>query len=506
VAYVKMNFSRSALEGLPPAPAGKRAYYSDTKEPGLLLCVTGAGTKSFQVYSKINGRPVRVTLGRFSPSLADSVELPRDCSHNDFLANNPELNVRMSRALAARVKIDLKAGVNPADTKRAKRGEPTLGELFEEYVERHLIPLKKKRITDTREDFERYLGQLPTTPRKKHGQERRKAAGSVNWQNRPIGNVTKADLQRVILDLSRETGIYAANHALGLMKAMYNKAIEWELFNGRNPAVGIAKFKTRTRERFLQTDELPRFFNSVAEEPSQDVRDYILLSLLTGARKRNVISMRWADVIIERATWTIEGAESKNNDQMVIPLMPEAVEILRSRKPSGAAMFVFPGRGKSGHMEDPKGGWRRVLDRDELTQLTKRINDAGHEFVWPAPLVKGRNDKRRKLESMEAALVRARTLAAQLKIDTTGARIKDLRIHDMRRTLGSWQAATGASLVVIGKSLGHKDHASTQIYSRLNLDPVRDSMQTATRALLAAGGVLPTAEVVPIKKKKANGA
>jgi hypothetical protein len=76
------------------------------------------------------------------------------------------------------------------------------------------------------------------------------------------------------------------------------------------------------------------------------------------------------------------------------------------------------------------------------------------------------------------------------------------RIPDKRRTMNSWQAATGASLVVIGKSLRHKDTASTMIYSRLNLDPVRDSMQTATRAMLAAGGLLPTAEITPINRAK----
>ena len=61
-------------------------------------------------------------------------------------------------------------------------------------------------------------------------------------------------------------------------------------------------------------------------------------------------------------------------------------------------------------------------------------------------------------------------------------------------------AATGASLVVIGKSLGHKSTQATEVYSRLNLDPVRDSMQTATRAMLAAGGLIQTAEIVPLKK------
>lgn len=504
MAYEKINFSRAALAGLPAAPAGKRTYYSDAKEPGLLLCVTAAGSKSFQVYVKVGGRPVRVTLGRFNSTLADSIELPKDCGHNDFLANSPELNIRMARALAARVKIDLKAGVNPADTKRAKRSEITLAELFEEYVDRHLIPHKKRGIEASRESFQRYFGALPDQPRKRHGKPREKTKGSVNWQNRPIGNITKAEMQRLILDLGREGSHSAANRALVLIRSMYNRAIEWGLFDKANPAAGIKKFKMRSRERFLHSDELPRFFNAVAQEANKDIRDYILLSLLTGARKSNVLGMRWADVNLDRALWTVRGEESKNGDPMVLPLMPEAVEILRNRKPEEAAEFVFPGRGKGGHLQGAKAGWQRVLDRAELNELTKRIQDAGHRFEWPAPrqkVIGPRGRTRGPLyESLTASLARARETAAALKIDTNGARLDDLRIHDMRRTLGSWQAATGASLVVIGKSLGHKSTQATEVYSRLNLDPVRDSMQTATRAMLAAGGLIPTAEVVPLKK------
>ena len=64
------------------------------------------------------------------------------------------------------------------------------------------------------------------------------------------------------------------------------------------------------------------------------------------------------------------------------------------------------------------------------------------------------------------------------------AEIENLRIHDIRRTLGSYQAITGASLHVIGKSLGHKSSISTQIYARLTTDPVRASMETATNKML----------------------
>lgn len=500
MAYQKINFSRTAIAGLPAAPAGKRVYYSDTKEPGLTLCITPTGTKSFQVYTKQNGRPVRATLGRFSPSLADSVELPRECTHNHFLASAPELNVRMARSLAALVKIDLRAGINPADTKRAKRDELTLGELFDEYESRHLIPQGRKRIKEVREDFERYLGEMPNTPRKPRGALRVKSPASVNWQHRKISTITKAHVQKLMADLGQVLGKYAANHAHKILCAMFNKAIEWDLFNKENPAAGVPKFKVKSRERFLRADELPRFFASVAEESSEDVREYVLLSLLTGSRKTNVLSMRWADVNLERAEWHLPDTETKNGDSLTIPLLPEAIEILKGRKPEKPVEFVFPGRGASGHLADAKAGWKRILDRDEVNQLTLRIQAAGTAFEWPIIKAKGPKDKSRKIETLTESLARARAVAAELNIDTTGARLSDLRRHDLRRTLGSWQAATGASLVVIGKSLGHKNMASTQIYSRLDIDPVRDAMQTATSAIFAAGGLLPKAEIIPIKK------
>jgi hypothetical protein len=71
------------------------------------------------------------------------------------------------------------------------------------------------------------------------------------------------------------------------------------------------------------------------------------------------------------------------------------------------------------------------------------------------------------------------------------AGLKDVRIHDLRRTLGSWQAAGGTSLPIIGKGLGHRSLASTGVYTRLNLDPVRESMNRATQAMLGALAVSP---------------
>jgi integrase len=71
------------------------------------------------------------------------------------------------------------------------------------------------------------------------------------------------------------------------------------------------------------------------------------------------------------------------------------------------------------------------------------------------------------------------------------AKLTDVRIHDLRRTLGSWQAASGTSLQIIGKSLGHGSIQSTQVYAYLRMAPVRESVQNATAAMLTAAKITP---------------
>ena len=68
------------------------------------------------------------------------------------------------------------------------------------------------------------------------------------------------------------------------------------------------------------------------------------------------------------------------------------------------------------------------------------------------------------------------------------AGIDGVRPHDLRRTLGSWMAAGGFSLPVIGKALSHRSQAATAVYARMNLDPVRGAVQTAADSMLEAGG------------------
>jgi integrase len=153
--------------------------------------------------------------------------------------------------------------------------------------------------------------------------------------------------------------------------------------------------------------------------------------------------MQWKDINLKREEWRIK--ETKTGTPQTVTLSPEALTVLRNRKPSEPTTFVFPGEGSSGHLIEPKKGWKRILER---------------------------------------------------------AGIDDLRIHDLRRTLGSWQAKTGASLAIIGKSLNHKNPSTTAIYARLDQEPIRESVNTATSAMMAAAGLKKTSKVVAIRKGK----
>lgn len=59
----------------------------------------------------------------------------------------------------------------------------------------------------------------------------------------------------------------------------------------------------------------------------------------------------------------------------------------------------------------------------------------------------------------------------------TQADVKDVRIHDLRRTLGSWLAANRYGLPLIGRVLNHSQPSATAIYARLDLEPVRAALE-----------------------------
>lgn len=259
-------------------------------------------------------------------------------------------------------------------------------------------------------------------------------------KNTKLSQIARDDVKRLHASATKKSPA-SANRALAIVSSVFNYAIdELGVYGGSNPAAKIKKNFEAPRDRFAQKDELPRLIAAMAEDP---LGDFFLLALLTGARRSNLQAMRKSEVDLDEGVWWLP--MTKNGTSQNVTLSPEAVAVLRKIVDATDSEFVFPGTGKTGHLVEPKKAWARILKKAELD---------------------------------------------------------DLRIHDLRRTLGSWQAKTGASLTIIGKSLNHKTHQATAIYARLDLDPVRASVNTATAAMLQAAGVKKTAQVKRIKEGK----
>ncbi|MGZ3236855.1 MAG: tyrosine-type recombinase/integrase [Burkholderiaceae bacterium] len=437
-----LNFTKSALTAATP-PLSGRIYLKDEKTRGLILDVQSSGTKTFQVYRKFNGKPKRIVLGRFNPELAESRDLPLGTDPLSMIGNNAELNVRTARKLADAANASLDRGIDPASTAREARlkheRELTLRQAFDYYFSDHLIAHEKRSAVMIKDDFARYLGTVPPGQKKPRGKEKIKSAGAVDWERRKLSSISQDDVRKMLVSVKDKTGLRTANRILVMLRSIYNKMIEWKLYTGDNPCAGIQKFKENSHERYLTWEEAPRFWNALEKINHPDFKDFVLLSLFTGARRENVLSMRWQDLNLQERIWTVPGQFSKNGSPLKIPIVDMSCEILEKRKKAAVDCqvnsgtqnetnpFIFPADSKSGYMSPPNKRWKALL---------------------------------------------------------SDAKIENFRLHDLRHTLGTYAANGNTSGAIIGKMLGHKTSQATGRYMHVGDFTAKTGMEKAVGTIM----------------------
>ena len=418
----------------------------------MQLRVSSSGVKTFSLYRRTKGgKPSRVTLGRF-----------------------PDMTVEQARRQASVVNAEIEVGADPAAVKRAHKGEPTFEACFDDFLDKKRTRQSNPLSDSTKRDYKDLL---------------RLHCGSIKATR--MSQITRAKINELHGAVTRK-GAAQANKCIAMISAVFSFAIDREIYSGSNPATRIQKNVATERERFAQPDELPYLFRAISQS---SLTDFFWLALMTGARRDNLQSMSWRDLNLIDAVWRIP--RTKNGEPLSVPLVPEAVSLLTrlKKKAKRGEVYVFPGEGKTGHLVEPKTAWLSVLKRASLFRLLdvmlqdKALTQGGYKEAHEAAE-----------KILYLAVRKYHRIAIDAGIDPKDYAIDDLRIHDLRRTFGSWQNRMGANQSIIGKSLGHKTSRATQIYTRLDMDPVRQSVEAGTTAMLVAAGVKKT----PASEDKTN--
>jgi integrase len=202
------------------------------------------------------------------------------------------------------------------------------------------------------------------------------------------------------------------------------KTLQWI---ERNPCERITKSKeNRGRVRFLSDDERGRLLTACRDSGNKDLYLAVVLSLTTGARQAEIMTLRWGQVDFKRRVITLH--DTKNGERRALPLVGQPLALLQERR--------------------------------------KVRNLADDRIFPPKPRA-----KKAECIDLNAPWVAARNAAG----------LTDFHWHDLRHTAASYLAMSGVSHVELAKVLGHRTLAMVARYSHLS-----DGHIVATGEKLAA--------------------
>lgn len=183
--------------------------------------------------------------------------------------------------------------------------------------------------------------------------------------------------------------------------------------------------ESRGRVRYLSNDERERLLSACQASTWPRLYLLVLMALTTGARRGELLSLRWKDIDLERGEAIIgedADTETKNGDARCLILLPQVATELERFAPKDAS-------------------------KSDALVFRSRLRPGKHY-------------------SMEQVFRDA----------ILEAGIKNFRFHDCRHTAASYMAQHGASLLEIADTLGHRQLRMVQRYAHLNTDSRRRLM------------------------------
>ncbi len=387
----QFRFSLRQVEALPPQDrdaVSPVAEYSDTEVIGLKLAVSKNGRKYFWHRYRFRNRKRMMKLGEY-----------------------PSVSIVEARRMANENKNLLARDLDPADERNRRRSLPTLAE----FSTQEYLPYARQHKRSWRDDESKLRREIGA------------AMGNV-----PLPEITTRDVMQLHASIRNRLSAATANRYLALLSRIFSLAIQWGHLE-RNPASGVKKFKEAgPRYRFLSGEELSRFLDALDVEAGKTAADALKLLLMTGLRKKEVLSLPWSEVDLTQGS--VRLLHTKNGRTRTVVLNSLAQELLRKIKEEAepGCPWVFPARVGVGHMVDPRKPLSRAMARAGIT---------------------------------------------------------DLRPHDLRRSFASLAVNAGVDIYQIKDLLGHSSVTVTQrAYAHLQQNTLRSASEVVAKTLEAAQG------------------
>lgn len=299
------------------------------------------------------------------------------------------------------------------------------------------IPQQKKKVPTFKEIADTYL---------KWSKENKNRAGIEDqsrydnhlkqFDDKRLDEISPFDLEKMKADMAKaEMAPKTISHCLGLIRSMFNKAADWNLYVGPNP---VKKIKMpviqNARDRFLSYEEAEillkelrhniRFKNEYKELENPKLHDMALLSLHTGARASEIFNLKPHDISFENGLIVLR--DTKNTETRYAPMTDAVREMLKNR------IKLFPGS---------------YVFIDEDGEKIKEVSNAFDKVIERLEFNKGVTDPRQKIV-----------------------------FHSLRHTFASWLAIQGTPLYTIAKLMGHKSIAMSERYSHLSPDHKKNAV------------------------------
>lgn len=391
---------------------------------GLYFRVSNEGSGFWVIRYTVNGKRREITLGKY-----------------------PNLSLANAAAETAKMKAEIKQGIDPLAEKRRPDGIKiqTVNDLASDWL---------------KNDIEKRL-KHPQIPRRIFENDLAPHFGELSLER-----VSPLDIRQAIESINLSGRPSIANDALGYCKQLFRHAIRLDLMKN-NPAEAFTVHHAggieHSRTRVLTLEELEITFKVFRENIEQFTRENYLataLLLILGVRKGELIAAQWNEFDAERKLWNIPKERSKTGVAITIPLPSLAIS--------------------------------------HLQELNLRA--CGSEYVFPAR----RASKRRgyisddTLNHALAKLFGMKVRSGEPPANKLGeAGIKHFTIHDLRRTFRSILASISIPGHIAERCLNHKLKGVEGIYDRY------DYLEERRNALAQLAELL-SPIIIPDDHKKEN--